>query len=136
MSKTTIRKRIALTASTALFAGVLSFVAAPSASAAAGDTNLFLSSGVANSGLYVATQGSTTGASIVDSATETASTGTTARSLGLLSKDSSTGTAQTATMLAGGALSLYAGTSTNVSFTASGGSFSGITVHDKSVSGT
>jgi len=127
MSKSTLRKRIALTATTALFAGMLSFVAAPSASAAAGDTNLFFASGVAGSGLYVATQTSTTGASIVDSATLTASTGTTARSLGLLAKDASTGTAQTATVLTGGALSIYAESSTNVSFTSSGGSFSGAT---------
>jgi len=127
MSKTTLRKRIALTATTALFAGMLSFVATPSASAAAGDTNLFFSSGVANSGLYVATQASTTGAGIVDSATLAASTGTTARSLGLLSHNGTTGTAQTATVLAGGALSLYAQTSTNVSFTTTGGTFSGLT---------
>jgi hypothetical protein len=136
MSKTTLRKRIALTATTALFAGMLSFVATPSASAAAGDTNLFFNSGVAGSGLYVATQASTTGAGIVDSATLTASTGTTARSLGLLSHNGTTGTAQTATVLAGGALSLYAETSTNVSFTTSGGSFSGATVADKTVTGT
>ena len=136
MSKSTLRKRIALTATTALFAGALSFVATPSASAAAGDTNLFFASGAAGSGLYVATQNSTTGAGIVDSATLTASTGTTARSLGLLSKDASTGTAQTATVLAGGSLSLYAETSTNVSFTASGGTFSGATVADKAVTGT
>jgi len=127
MSKTTLRKRIALTATTVLFAGMLSFVATPSASAAAGDTNLFFSSGVANSGLYVATQASTTGAGIVDSATLAASTGTTARSLGLLSHNGTTGTAQTATVLAGGALSLYAQTSTNVSFTTTGGTFSGLT---------
>jgi hypothetical protein len=133
MSKTTLRKRIALTATTALFAGVLSFVATPSASAAAGDTNLFFTSGVAGSGLYVATQASTTGAGVVDSATLTASTGTTARSLGLLSHNGTTGTAQTATVLAGGALSLYAETSTNVSFTSSGGTFSGATVADKNV---
>jgi len=136
MSKSTLRKRIALTATTALFAGMLSFVATPSANAAAGDTNLFFASGVAGSGLYVATQGSTTGAGIVDAATLTASTGTSARSLGLLSKDASTGTAQTATILAGGSLSLYAQTSTNVSFTASGGSFSGATVADKDVVGS
>jgi hypothetical protein len=112
---------------------VLSFVATPSASAAAGDTNLFFTSGVAGSGLYVATQASTTGAGVVDSATLTASTGTTARSLGLLSHNGTTGTAQTATVLAGGALSLYAETSTNVSFTSSGGTFSGATVADKNV---
>jgi hypothetical protein len=133
MSKSTLRKRIALTATTALFAGMLSFVATPSASAAAGDTNLFFTSGVAGSGLYVATQGSTTGAGVVDSATLTASTGTSARSLGLLAHNGTTGTAQTATVLAGGSLSLYAETSTNVSFTATGGSFSGATVADKNV---
>jgi len=127
MSKSTLRKRIALTATTALFAGMLSFVATPSASAAAGDTNLKFASGVAGSGLYLATENSTTGASIVDSATLTASTGTTARSLGLLAHNGTTGTAQTATVLAGGGLSLYAETSTNVSFTATGGAFSGLT---------
>ena len=132
MSKTTLRKRIALTATTALFAGMLSVVATPSASAAAGDTNLFFASGTPG-GLYVATQNSTTGAGIVDSATLTASTGTTARSLGLLSKDATTGTAQTATVLVGGKLSLYAETSTNVSFTASAGTFSGATIADKLV---
>jgi hypothetical protein len=126
MSKSTLRKRIALTATTALFAGMLSFVATPSATAAAGDTNLATTSGVTSSGLYVATQTSTTGAGIVSSATDVASAHVTARSLGLLVKDASTGTAQTATVLTGGALSLYTGTaSTNVSFTASGGSFSG-----------
>jgi len=136
MSKSTLRKRIALTATTALFAGVLSFVAAPSASAAAGDSNLPANQGAADTGLFVATQASTTGAGIVDSATDTASTYTSARSLGLLSKDSTTGTAQTATILAGGALSLYSQTSTNVSFTATGGTFSGATVADKTVTGT
>ena len=125
MSKSTLRKRIALTATTALFAGMLSFVATPSATAAAGDTNLATTTGVASTGLYVATQTSTTGAGIVSSATDVASAHVTARSLGLLVKDASTGTAQTATVLAGGALSLYAGAATNVSFTASGGSFSG-----------
>ena len=136
MSKSTLRKRIALTATTALFAGMLSVVATPSAFAAAGDNNLPATQGAAQTGLFVATQNSTTGASIVDSATLTASTYTTARSLGLLAKDATTGTAQTATVLAGGALSLYASTSTNVSFTATGGTFSGITVADKNVAGT
>ena len=136
MSKTTLRKRIALTATTALFAGMLSVVAAPSATAAAGDANLTLGSGVTLTGLYVATQNSTTGAGIVDSATLTASTYTTARSLGLLSKDASTATAQTATILTGGKLSLYAETSTNVSWTASAGTFSGATIADKTVTAT
>ena len=70
MSKSTLRKRIALTATTALFAGMLSFVATPSATAAAGDTNLATTSGVVSTGLYVATQTSTTGAGIVSSATD------------------------------------------------------------------
>jgi len=123
MSKTTLRKRIALTATTALFAGMLSFVAAPSASAAVGDTNLSLAQGAADTGLFVATQNSTSGVSINSSATDTASAYVNARSLGLLAKDDTTGTAQTATVLAGGALSLYAHVSTSVAFVASGGSF-------------
>ena len=128
MSKSTLRKRIALTATTALFAGMLSVVATPSASAAAGDANLAFSSGASESGLYVATLNSTTGAGIVSSATDVASAHVTARSLGLLAKDASTETAQTATVLTGGKLSLYANTSTNVSFSASSGTFSGATM--------
>jgi hypothetical protein len=104
---------------------MLSFVATPSATAAAGDANLATTSGVASSGLYVATTNSTTGAGIVSSATDVASMHVTARSLGLLSKDASTGTAQTATVLTSGKLSLYTGAATNVSFTATGGTFSG-----------
>ena len=137
MSKSTLRKRIALTATTALFAGMLSFVATPSASAAAGDANLTAASPqLVNAHLLVATQNSTTGASIVSSATDNASAYTAARSLGLLSKDESTATAQTATVLAGGALSLYAIVSTNVAFNATGGSFTGATVQDKNIVGT
>jgi len=128
MSKTTLRKRIALTATTALFAGMLSVVAIPSATAAAGDANLNVSTGVTLNGLYVATTNSTTGAGIVDSATAAGSTGTTARSLGLLAKDATTGTAQTATVLTGGKLSLYADSATNTSFTATAGTMSGATM--------
>jgi len=137
MSKTTLRKRIALTATTALFAGMLSFVAIPTASAAAGDTNLTAATPqVVSTHLLVATQNSTTGASIVSSATDIASASLTARSLGLLSKDATTATAQTATVLAGGALSLYASVSTDVAFNATGGSFTGATVADKGVTAT
>jgi hypothetical protein len=127
MSKSTLRKRIALTATTALFAGMLSVASAPVASAhnPAGGTNIATTTGVANAGLYVATQNSTTGAGIVSSATDVASAHVTARSLGLLSKDSSTGTAQSATVLTTGRLSFYTGAATNVSFTATGGTFSG-----------
>jgi hypothetical protein len=128
MSKTTLRKRIALTATTALFAGMLSVASAPVASAAAGDTNLTAASPqVIDTHLLVATENSTTGASVVSSATDVASAYYTARSLGLLAKDSSTRTAQTATVLAGGSLSLYASVSTSAAFTATGGTFSGTT---------
>ena len=126
MSKSTLRKRIALTATTALFAGMLSFVATPSATAAAGDNNLATTTGVVDTGLYVATQNSTTGASIVATAgIAVGSVQTAPRSLGLLVKDATTGTAQSATVLAGGSLSLYASSATNVSFTASAGTLSG-----------
>jgi hypothetical protein len=125
MSKSTLRKRIALTATTALFAGMLSFVATPSATAAAGDNNLATTSGVTDTGLYVATQNSTSGAAIgITNGIAVASVNTAPRSLGLLVKDASTGTAQTATVLAGGALSLYTSSATNVSFTASAGTLS------------
>jgi hypothetical protein len=123
MSKTTIRKRIALTATTALFAGLISFVSTPVANAAVGDTNLSLAQGAADTGLFVAQQNSTTGVSVVSSATDTASAYVTPRSLGLLYWSATTGTAQTATMLAGGSLSLYAHVSTSVAFVASGGTF-------------
>jgi len=126
MSKTTIRKRIALTATTALFAGLLSFVATPVASAAAGDANLSDGSPqVSDAHMLVATVNSTTGAAIVMSATAVGNSFALPRSLGLLSKDASTATAQTATVLAGGKLSLYAQVTTSVAFVASGGSFSG-----------
>jgi len=116
MSKTTLRKRIALTATTALFAGVLSFVATPPAMAA----NLTIADQVENAHLLVATDNSTTGAAVLGAhATPEAA----ALSRGLLVKDASTGTAQTATVLASGALSLYAGVSTDAAFTTTGGTF-------------
>ena len=116
MSKTTLRKRIALTATTALFAGMLSVVAIPSASAA----NLTIAAQVENAHLLVATDNSTTGSAVLGAHATPSSA---ALSRGLLSKDASTATAQTATVLAGGALSLYAGVSTDAAFTATGGTF-------------
>ena len=112
MSKSTLRKRIALTATTALFAGLLSFTATPAAFShvAAGQTNVVVdnaySAAGGNSHLLVATQASTSGASIVSTGSTVATLGNGARSIGLLSKDTTTGTAQTATVLAGGALCL------------------------------
>ena len=122
MSKSTLRKRIALTATTALFAGMLSFVATPSANAAAGDTNVLASAATPNGSLIVATMASDVAAAVNHTAVDTSIT--TARSKGLLVKDSTSGTAQTATMLAGGTLALYAPVSTTSAFTATGGSFS------------
>ena len=125
MSKTTLRKRIALTATSALFAGMLSIVAAPVATAAAGDANTLANAGTLNGSLIVATVDSTGTAAVAHSgAAVTAANTADVRSKGLLVKDSTSGTAQTATVLAGGQLSLYAQVSTVAAFTASGGSFS------------
>jgi len=124
MSKSTLRKRIALTAVTALFAGMLSVASAPvaSANANAGTTSVLPSTGTVNGSLFVATTANTGGQAVVF--TTTALTSTNARSTGLLQKDTSSGTAQTATILAGGKLSLVAPVATTVAFTASGGTFS------------
>jgi len=121
MSKSTLRKRIALTATTALFAGMLSFVATPSANAAAGDANVLGTATTTNGSLIVATMASEVAAAVNYTAVDLSTT--TARSKGLLVKDSTSGTAQTATMLAGGKLALYAPVSTTSAFTATGGSF-------------
>jgi len=81
-----------------------------------------------NGSLFMATAAST-GA---NAAIITAAAGTTATQKGLLSKDTSSGTAQTATVLAGGILSFYAEVSTASAFTASGGSFSATDLIDDS----
>jgi hypothetical protein len=135
MSKTTLRKRIALTATTALFAGMLSVASSPVASAhsAVGGTNTLTTvGGIAGDGtgssgaLFTAVATNRTAAAV---ASVTAATGACSYaddlglSKGLLAKDSSSGVAQSATVLAGGTLSLYACTATAVSFQASGGSF-------------
>ncbi len=131
MSKTTLRKRIALTATTALFAGMLTVASAPVASAhnAVGESNVVASTGTVNGSLFVATTNSTsTTAALVSTASGVWSAAGTL-SKGLLAKDSSSGTAQTATVLAGGTLALYARVSTAVSWSSSGGSFSSVVPH-------
>jgi len=135
MSKTTLRKRIAITAASALVAGVLSaVVTAPIASAnhpAAGAANQKLpTGGTINGSLFVGTVSNTTGAATVTTtaAATIANWDGNMKSLGLLSKDTSSGTAQTATVLAGGKLALYAHVSTAAAFTTSGGSFSDTTM--------
>jgi hypothetical protein len=129
MSKSTLRKRIALTVVTALTTGVLSVVAtAPVANAhnttvAIGATNT-PSTGTPNNSLFVATRLSATGAPVNTQGAD--GTGVAAAgSLGLLAKDATSGTAQTATMLTGGSLALYFPTSaaTTIAFVATGGTF-------------
>ena len=76
-----------------------------------------------DSQLLTAVELSTSGSAVVGSTSSLLTPATTAKSRGLLNKDTSGGTAQTATVLAGGALSLYAAVTTDVAFTATGGSF-------------
>ena len=91
--------------------------------AAVGGTNNPDTLGVTNQSLFVAVA-SNTGPSAVIHPTSVPGTGQgTALSKGILSKDTSFRTAQTATVLAGAQLSLYANVSTTTAITASGGSF-------------
>jgi hypothetical protein len=134
MSTKTLRKRISLVAVTALTAGVLSVVVAPAASANIAATPAIIA---VNTGVNVATGTNDTGAAIVAMTGTAADTApNTARSLGLLYKDASSTTAQTATVLNTGALVLYTlsnvASTTNIAFVASGGAF-GTTVGDSNV---
>jgi len=116
MSKTTLRKRISLVAVTALTAGVLSVVAVPSANAnIAAATNAAAEAGKLN----VAVGTNATGATVTDANVANA------LSLGLIYKDASSTTAQTATVIASGALVLYTTntTATFTAYTATGGTF-------------
>jgi len=142
MSIKTLRKRIAITATSALIAGVLSVIASPAASAhsaagSAANTNPTIGQVAGNNGnntttttgsLFMATKSSTAagGTAAVTAAEACATTTDDAGvSKGLLYKDSSSGIAQSATVLAGGILSFYACTNTAVAFVATGGTFSG-----------
>ena len=137
MSKTTLRKRIALTATTALFAGMLSVASAPVASAAqlhsgtvgTSTANVALSSEASDTTTYVATTQNTGGAAVVATVgtVALASIATAARSTRLLAKDTSTGVAQTATVSAGGVLSIYGVSTTTTSFVTTGGTLSSAT---------
>jgi len=129
MSTKTLRKRIALTVVAALATGVLSVAPANAhnTTVATTATNTAMSVGTVNGSMFVATKLSTTGSGVVGGATSgPAIISAAALSLGLLTKDASSGTAQTATMLAGGTLSFYAPTSaTDMAFVASAGTFAG-----------
>jgi len=87
--------------------------------------NLAVVSGPVNNSLLVATASNTGGVAVQPTAGAIEGTAitTSARSSGLLAKDTSMATAQTATVLAGGKLSLYANISTTTALTSSGGSF-------------
>jgi len=128
MSKTTLRKRISLTLVTALTAGLLTSVAGTSVANAHGGspstsaTNVRASTGTVNASLFVAealvTDGSADAGAITNGPYTVSEA---AGSLGLLAKDTSSGIAQTATMLTSGALSLYANISTSVGWVVTSG---------------
>jgi len=133
MSTKTLRKRISLVAVTALTAGVLSVVAAPVANAnIAGTTSVVASTDAVN----VAVGSNTTGAAIL-AMTGADVPANLAKSLGLVYKDASSTTAQTATVLNTGTLVLYTlnnvASATNIAFVASGGTW-GTTIGDSSTS--
>ena len=137
--RTSVATADTITAATAgggeLGASIIVTVTA-AAHGAVGTTNYPLFPAKSNDALFVATLNSTTGSSIVSSSVNTNDGSLTPRSLGLLSKDTSISTAQTATVLTGGVLSLYANVTTNVAFIGSGGSFSGAVVNNSSTNAT
>ena len=143
MSIKTLRKRIAITATTALLAGALSVVATPASQAhnsVENGTNTETSVGqIAGIGTAAGQENNTTtevGSMFVATLTNTGTsavgyadlTGTcatlddTLKSKGLLYKDSSSGIAQSATVLPGAVLSLYSCVATAAAFVATGGS--------------
>jgi len=141
MSIKTLRKRIAITATSALFAGALSVIATPAAqahNAAGSDSNTAVTvgtiAGYGDAGSTRDSAGSLFVATIADATVTTGVAGggtdvngcgslaTNARSKGLLYKDSSSGIAQSATVLAGAVLSFYGCVATAVSVSVSGGS--------------
>ena len=127
MSKTTLRKRISLTVVTALTTGVLSVVATPVANAhnttiSTSAINTSANVGTINQSMFVAVKTSTTGlATTVNGNNDTGAVAGT--SLGILTKDATSGVGQTATMLTSGVLSLYSPISTAVAYVATSGTF-------------
>jgi hypothetical protein len=123
MSKTTIRKRIALIAVSALTAGLFSAVTVvPATAGIQASTN----AAAAVDAFNVAVGSNTTGLPTIAGDGLTGVTVTNMRSLGLLDKDATSTTAQTATMLSTGSLVFYtgaAGTTTSKAMVASGGTF-------------
>jgi len=130
MSKSTLRKRLSLVVISALTAGTLSVASAPVASAhgAVDANNIVATQGTLNASLFVATKLTTTTTTVAAGSGTTSSSdvGVGATSRGLLAKDTSSGTAQTATALAGSVLSLYASVNTATAFTVTGGTLSNV----------
>jgi hypothetical protein len=95
---------------------------------AVGGTNVTETLGAINASMFVGVAANVTGAANTYTVSglpgDSNTPQSTALSRGLLYKDTSYGSAQTAQMLAGGLLSLYAVVSTTAAFVASGGSFS------------
>jgi hypothetical protein len=124
MSIKTLRKQVSLVAITALTAGVLSIATSSVASATHLPVNTSANTSAADGtpdGSMMTASINATGVSAIVSGNLA---GTVARSKGLLYKDTSSGTAQTAVVLTGGVLSLYAEVTTAAAFSATGGSFS------------
>jgi hypothetical protein len=132
MSKTTIRKRLALIVVTTLVSGMFSVVSATSANAAVlhvapGQSNPALGAQASDTTTYIATAANTSGAAVVATIAAGAVTESNARSTRLLAKDTTTGTAQTATALTSGVLSIYGYMTTSTAFVVTGGTFSSAT---------
>ena len=133
MKMQNLKKSTAKIAIFALSLGMFSVVSSTQASAhtavvsGATQANISLATVQVNASLVVATRQDDITA-LIQSATAMAGTYAAARSLGLLSKDASSGTAQTATVRTSGVLSLYARTATIAAMSATGGTFSGGTV--------
>ena len=125
MSKTTLRKRISLVAITALTAGVLSVATSSVASATHYPVNTSNNTDAANGTPDASMMAASINSGEATGAVATALNGTTARSKGLLYKDTSSGLAQSAVVLTGGSISFYAEVTTAAAFSATGGSFSG-----------
>jgi len=128
-----MRKRISLTVVTALTAGLLtSVVTGPVTNAHSGSpsttaTNVVYGTATKDASLLVAEDLATDGGANAGTVSASASLETGAESLGLLAKDTSSGVAQTATVLTSGVLSLYAHVGTNIAYVVSGGTLSSVT---------
>jgi len=101
----------------------------PSSHPSVGGTNIDATRGTKDRSLFTAVAENTGSSAVLAdiNGIPGQETNSTALSKGLLYKDSSYSTAQTATVLTSGALSLYAIVSTTAAFTASGGTFSSST---------